>query len=88
MFFYGSLRDPDVLQAILGLPEAPSMRTASITHFKMKMWSVYPTLIPSTSASDVVKGTVYRIEEEQQFERLQRYETAAYTWTFCEVSEA
>jgi hypothetical protein len=37
MFFYGSLIDPEVLQAILNLPDLPRMQPATITGYRIKM---------------------------------------------------
>lgn len=82
MFFYGSLMDPEVIQAILNLPELPSTRSATISGFQVKMWSTYPTLIPGHGK---VSGVVWEVEKEDHFKRLQAYETAAYKWTWCEA---
>ena len=81
MFFYGSLMDPDVLQAILDLPELPTTRPATISGFSIKMWGIYPTLIPCYSGS--VTGTLWKVTSEAQFDRLAAYETAAYRWDKC-----
>ncbi|KAF2095298.1 hypothetical protein NA57DRAFT_79789 [Rhizodiscina lignyota] len=83
MFFYGSLMDSDVLRSILRIPSTPPMRTGSIPNFKMKMWSVYPTLVRHISGT--VKGVLYWIDDETHFETLAQYETKAYTWCFCDV---
>lgn len=81
MFFYGSLMDSEVLQAILDLPELPTTRPATISGFSIKMWGIYPTLIPCHSGS--VTGTVWEVTSESQFDRLAAYETAAYRWDEC-----
>jgi gamma-glutamylcyclotransferase (GGCT)/AIG2-like uncharacterized protein YtfP len=82
MFFYGSLMDPEVLQAILNLPEPPVTRPATISGFRVKMWSIYPTLVPGDGK---VEGVVWEIKEEDHFKRLQRYESDAYEWVWCEA---
>jgi gamma-glutamylcyclotransferase (GGCT)/AIG2-like uncharacterized protein YtfP len=82
MFFYGSLMDPEVIQAILNLPELPTTRPATISGFQVKMWSIYPTLIPG---NEKVSGVVWEVKKEEHFKRLQAYETAAYKWTWCEA---
>jgi gamma-glutamylcyclotransferase (GGCT)/AIG2-like uncharacterized protein YtfP len=81
MFFYGSLMDPEVLQAILDLPELPTTRPATISGFSIKMWGIYPTLISCYSGS--VTGTLWKVTSEAQFDRLAAYETAAYRWDEC-----
>jgi len=83
MFFYGSLMDPEVIQAILGLPEVPTTQPATISGFQIKMWGIYPTMIPSSSGK--VVGVVWEVTSEDQFERLAAYETAAYRWVKCEA---
>ena len=81
MFFYGSLMDAEVIQAILNLPELPTTTPATISGFQIKMWGIYPTLISSTSGE--VVGCVWEVSSEEHFERLAAYETAAYTWVEC-----
>jgi gamma-glutamylcyclotransferase (GGCT)/AIG2-like uncharacterized protein YtfP len=82
-FFYGSLMDPEVLQTILKLPEAPVALEGSVTGFAVKMWGIYPTLIPC--AGGKVLGRAWRVNERSQFLRLQAYETSAYTWCTCDI---
>ena len=62
MFFYRSLMDPEVPQAILDLPESPTTKPATISGFHIKMWGIYPTLIPSHSGSEA--GTVWKVASE------------------------
>ncbi|KAI5806339.1 hypothetical protein EDC01DRAFT_148446 [Geopyxis carbonaria] len=83
MFFYGSLMDPEVLQAILDLPKLPTTKPATISGFRIKMWSIYPTLLSSYSGS--VTGTVWKVTSEAHFDRLVAYETSHYRWTKCEA---
>lgn len=61
MFFYGSLMDPEVVQTVLGLPEPPVMEKGLITGFKIRMWSIYLTLVPC--AGFKVYGTVWKCED-------------------------
>ncbi len=75
--------DPEVLQAIAGLSEVPIMDEGSVTGFAMKMWGIYPTLIPRTGGK--VSGTLWKVNELSEFSRLVRYETSAYTWCSCEI---
>ena len=83
MFFYGSLMDPEVLQAILNLPELPTTRPATIFGFRIKMWGIYPALIPCHSGT--VTGTVWKVTSEAHFDRLAAYETVAYKWDECDA---
>lgn len=84
MFFYGSLMDPEVVQAVLGLPDLPVTTPATISGFRIKMWGIYPALIPSPSGE--VLGSVWEVTLEDHFQRLAAYETAAYTWIECEAT--
>ncbi|KAF2794815.1 hypothetical protein K505DRAFT_324520 [Melanomma pulvis-pyrius CBS 109.77] len=83
MFFYGSLMDLDVLQAITGLPEAPSVKKGTITGFAIRMWGTYPALVPCSTGK--VNGTVWEVASGAHFRRLADYETSAYTWCECSV---
>lgn len=83
LFFYGSLMDTEVLQTIARLPEVPAVQEGSVTGFEMKMWGIYPTLIPC--AGGQVSGTAWKVNEPGPFFRLQNYETSAYTWCSCEI---
>lgn len=83
MFFYGSLMDAEVLQAILGLKNWPAITKAKIAGFKIKMWGIYPALITCDGAE--VCGTAYWVEHLLYFRRLLAYETFAYTWCACTI---
>lgn len=83
LFFYGSLMDAEVLQTIARLPEVPAVQEGSVNGFEMKMWGIYPTLIPC--AGGQVSGTVWKVNEPGPFFRLQKYESSAYTWCSCEI---
>ncbi|KAF2495634.1 hypothetical protein BU16DRAFT_510590 [Lophium mytilinum] len=82
-FFYGSLMDPELLQTVLGLPEAPVVRDCWVEGFSTKMWGIYPTLIPRERGK--VPGTTSKINEMSHFLRLQEYEGSAYTWCTCDI---
>lgn len=83
MFFYGSLMDPEILQTIVGLPEPPAVRRASISGFAVKMWGIYPALVPAENGK--VSGTTWEVTSEAQFRKLAAYETSAYKWCECEI---
>ncbi|KAK6836954.1 hypothetical protein PG987_007449 [Apiospora arundinis] len=43
-FFYGSLMDPEVFQAVTKSAKAPIMRKGWIKGFRMKMWGDLPDI--------------------------------------------
>jgi gamma-glutamylcyclotransferase (GGCT)/AIG2-like uncharacterized protein YtfP len=86
MFFYGSLLDPEVLQTVLRLPDLPIMKPATIRGFRMKMWGIYPTILPTASKNESVKGMVWEVTDENYFDRLAAYETVAYRVSECEAA--
>ncbi|KAH7355136.1 hypothetical protein BKA65DRAFT_497736 [Rhexocercosporidium sp. MPI-PUGE-AT-0058] len=49
----------------------------------MKMWGIYPTMI--RNAEGTISGTIWKVDSESHFLRLQEYETGAYTWCYCDV---
>lgn len=83
LFFYGSLMNPTVVQAILRLPQVPILRPGKIYGFKKRMWGAFPALVPSQGHE--VQGVTFEMQDGEQFLRLQRYETSAYSWCFCDI---
>lgn len=83
LFFYGSLMDPEVLQAVLELPKMPIVESGSVCGFSIKMWGIYPALI--LHEGGIVPGSMWRVNSDSQFQRLKEYETAAYTWCACDI---
>ncbi|KAH9870835.1 hypothetical protein J1614_006407 [Plenodomus biglobosus] len=81
MFFYGSLMDPEVIQAVLQLSDRPVTKKAALSGFSTKMWGIYPALIPDSKG--LVGGVVWEVSSEAHFRRLEAYETSAYAWTRC-----
>jgi hypothetical protein len=75
--------DPEVLQAVLELPEIPTVKRASITGFSVKMLGIYPVLVLDKDGK--VSGILWEVASEAQFLRLVEYETSAYTWCECDV---
>ncbi|OJJ33304.1 hypothetical protein ASPWEDRAFT_174715 [Aspergillus wentii DTO 134E9] len=75
--------DPEVLQTVLDLSEPPKTQSGSIYGFKVKMWGIYPAVVPQKEGK--VPGTVWRISTADQLRKLSEYETAAYTRCSCEV---
>lgn len=78
------LRLHEVVQAILVLPEAPkTMRHATIAGFQVKMWGIYPALVPGESGR--VVGRLWEVTLEDHFDRLAAYETAAFGCADCDA---
>lgn len=80
---YGSLMDPEVLQAVLNLPEIPTMREGWVEGYTVKKWGIYPTVVPRKGSK--VYGKVWRIVLQPYMDRLVEYETEAYTPEICEI---
>jgi gamma-glutamylcyclotransferase (GGCT)/AIG2-like uncharacterized protein YtfP len=83
MFFYGSLMDPEVIQAVLGLPEIPIVSPATLSGFTVRMWGIYPALVADRPGQ--VTGCIWEVNDEDHFNSLAAYETEAYTWVRCEA---
>ncbi len=52
--------DPDVLQTLLHLPERPTTQPARLSGFGVKMWGIYPALVPynnTTNNNDTTNNT-------------------------------
>jgi gamma-glutamylcyclotransferase (GGCT)/AIG2-like uncharacterized protein YtfP len=81
VFFYGTLMDPKVLQAVLDIAELPVMEQGYITGFSVKMWGIYPALVSSSDAGARVLGTFWKVDNGRHMMKLSRYETAAYRTT-------
>jgi hypothetical protein len=76
-FFYGSPMDAEALQTVLDLPSPPVYKTAFLSGFKIKMRSIYPTLVPS-AAPNKIQGIVWKVGSAEHFSGLREYETRAY----------
>lgn len=84
LFFYGSLMDPDVIRVIAETSNEPKLHKASIHGFKLKMWGIYPTLVPGDTG-DIVHGVYWQAENDRQLGLLQRYETNRYKVATCAI---
>lgn len=80
-FFYGTLRDPDVLSLVLGRRVAPARvkpaRLAGYRCFYAKGAS-FPVIVPGTPG-DTVEGCVVQAVDAHEARRLRRYEGAQYS---------
>ena len=77
------MRDPEILQAVLGLQQAPAVQEGWVRGFMMKMWGIYPALLPHEGGK--VFGTAWKVNSLSYFLRLVEYETSVYTWCSCEI---
>lgn len=86
LFFYGSLMDPDVIRVIAETSTSTELvvHKAMIYGFKLKMWGLYPTLVPG-DAEDIVHGVYWQAESDRQLGLLQRYETHRYKLARCSI---
>ena len=75
--------DPEVLQSVLSLQDTPRVAKGSIKGFSMKMWGIYPTIIHNEGGK--IFGTVWKVDSEPHFLRLQEYETDVYSWCLCDI---
>ncbi|ORY67473.1 uncharacterized protein BCR38DRAFT_337534 [Pseudomassariella vexata] len=82
-FFYGSLMDPEVYQTVTNSADPPVMQKGWITGFRMKMWGIYPALVPE--AGSKITGTFCMVNSHDHFMDLQEYETGNYTPFECTI---
>lgn len=79
LFFYGTLQDANFLKNLLSLPTTPILRRATLAGYKIKLWSLYPILVPQEGFT--VEGMLWDGATQTQFDRLEYYESNAYKWT-------
>lgn len=75
--------DPRFLQKLLDLPEIPTLRSAKVTGYSLKLWGHYPALIDDPGG--IIHGTVYHVDSEEAAQRLADYETKAYCVFPCTI---
>jgi hypothetical protein len=85
LFFYGKNMDPEVLQVIMKSPDSLHLKPASISGWKMKMWGIYPAIVPS-EADSRIKGMAYLVESEDQYNHLAGYEIPQYVASPCKIT--
>lgn len=85
-FFYGTLRAPATLKRILDLPEEeePELRPAQITGYALGKWGEYPALVDGEQ-DQVVSGSAYLVQSEEQAQKLEDYETRTYNVIPCRI---
>jgi hypothetical protein len=73
--------DPEVLQTIANHPFPPILHHGYITGFQVKMWGIYPTVVPSDNSNHKVHGMFWNVPKARQVVSLAEYETEAYKVT-------
>ncbi|KAI2470531.1 hypothetical protein F4781DRAFT_176151 [Annulohypoxylon bovei var. microspora] len=83
-FFYGTLADPTVIKRLLGCE--PSYRPASVTRGVLKTWGgKYKALVDATDDNAEVPGHAFLVQDQEQEDCLQLYETDKYDVVRCEI---
>ncbi|KAF2236855.1 hypothetical protein EV356DRAFT_54070 [Viridothelium virens] len=83
-FFYGTLRQPEVLTRILELQQPPKYRPARIWGWPLSNWGPYRTLLDGP-AGNIVEGDAYVVQSQEDEDKLAHYETSAYKVTPCSI---
>ena len=87
-FFYGTLKDPEMLAKVLRLPSgsAPQLRPAKIVGYGCKLWGPYPALVDMPRSGSTVSGMAYEVQSKEEADLLQAYETDKYTVAGCRIN--
>lgn len=84
-FFYGTLKQPQTLSRILEKPVPQSaLHSAYIVGYSIEMWGQYKALVDGPQGN-IVEGTAYELQTEEDEERLAFYETSAYEVAPCKI---
>ena len=84
-FFYGTLKEPETLSHILQKPVPHSaLRTAYVVGYSTEMWGQYKALVDGPQGN-IIEGTAYEVQSEEDEERLAFYETSAYEVAPCKI---
>lgn len=83
-FFYGTLKDAEVLKSVVGLKEEPKYREAKIIGYALTTFEEYLALIKGESGQ-VVTGSGYLVQCQAHAEKLAYYETSAYELADCRI---
>jgi hypothetical protein len=82
--FYGTLQNPRVIHAVVGLAGPQDLRKARIEGFRSKMWTdTIPMAVPCEGA--VLRGHVWRVPSAEAVFRLVYYESEAYKMAKCRI---
>lgn len=83
-FFYGTLADEAILSRLLNLSGPLDLREAIVRGGKVKSLGGYNAMVDG-SASDVVHGKAYLVEDQSEEDALLCYETYAYDVVRCQI---
>ncbi len=83
-FFYGTLKDPSTLAAVLNLQELPSLSPATIIGYEIKSCDELLVLVKSPRKS--VSGVAYSVQSTEQEMRLDEYEGKLYQAKACWIN--
>ena len=83
-FFYGTLKDPFTLAAVLDLQELPSLSSATINHYETQPCGELLVLVPSPGKT--VSGVAYAVQSREQEDRLHEYEGKLYRSKHCWIN--
>jgi len=83
-FAFGSMRDPRVLEVVLGRPVSPKMPKAHLHGWKARVLAgkPYPALVRARHG--LVPGVLVRVDEAD-WRRIEHYEADEYEWAEVEV---
>ncbi|KAM5386582.1 hypothetical protein ACJZ2D_000545 [Fusarium nematophilum] len=87
-YFYGTLANRGVLNHLLGIN--PTYHSARIRCGRLRMWGSYKALVddPSGNDSSIVEGKAFQVQDRDQEETLQVYETDRYEVVRCSIELA
>lgn len=84
-FFYGTLADPEVLTAQLGLEEPPCFVPGHVKGGQLRTWrGKYKALLDGAEANKVF-GSAFLVQSREQEDALRFYETDQYEVVRCRI---
>jgi hypothetical protein len=86
-FFYGTLKDPKLLRAVLDPSQPPRLTPAWINGYAVKYFGVYPAAVPGTCARPAVglEGVACFVATAEALVRLREHADKHYTETVVEL---
>jgi hypothetical protein len=83
-FFYGALRDPSLIQELLGLPQAPVLSPARVWGHKTRYYGVYPAAVQG-GTGECVRGTAWYVSRVEQAAWLRKHEEEWYAEVTAQI---
>lgn len=85
-FFYGTLRDPEILTQHLALAYQPTLIPARIQGGQIKTWAgKYKALVDAPDSMTEVYGSAFLVQDREQEDSLRFYETDKYEVVRCRI---